>query len=108
MATIVTTTTSPRAASAAPRYIGMDPAPTMKAPPWSQTSTGRRRVSAAGVQTFSVRQSSLGAEPTLCPGLAALAACIAGGPKVVASRTPSHGAGGWGGAKRSRPTGGRA
>jgi hypothetical protein len=38
--------------------IGCDPAPTMKPPPCSQTSTGRRRSSTAGVHTLSVKQSS--------------------------------------------------
>src|SRR6266496_4459217 len=104
---MVTTTASPRRARAAPWYIGNDPEPLTYAPPWSQTSTGRRPSLTAGVQTLSVRQSSLVVVATGRSKLA-FGACIAVGPKAVASRRSTHGSGGSGGPKRSGPTGGRA
>ena len=57
----VTTTTSPRAASAAPSYHAIEPEPLRKDPPWIQTSTGRAaaaRWASSGAQTLRVRQSS--------------------------------------------------
>src|SRR3954469_23270798 len=105
---MVTATISPRRANDAPWYIGIEPEPVTKAPPWSQTTTGRRASSGAGVQTLSVRQSSLGAATMLRPLVTALAACMACGPKRVASRRPVQDSGGWGGANRNGPSGGRA
>ena len=49
---MVTTTTSPRAASDAPSYQGVAPLPVTKAPPCIHTSTGRRAPSQPGVNTF--------------------------------------------------------
>ncbi len=52
----------------------------MKAPPWIQTSTGRRAPSRAGVHTFSVRQSLPGLGPALIQAKAEIQACGTGGP----------------------------
>src|SRR4051812_47630324 len=106
---MVTRTTSWVRANESPRYHGVDPEPVTKAPPWIQTITGRRPLSAPGVQTFRVRQSSL----ISCSCAASIpssgdASWDATGPNAVASRTPDHAVAGWGALNRSGPTGGDA
>jgi hypothetical protein len=55
------TSTAPFLASASPSLCGLDPAPSLYAPPNIQTMTGWRAVAlAADVQTLRNRQSSLG------------------------------------------------
>ncbi len=54
----LTTTMSLRRARLLPSYQAELADPKEKAPPCSQTMTGRFALSSAGVQTFSVRQSS--------------------------------------------------
>jgi hypothetical protein len=86
----VTTTTLPRRASLAP--LDDDPAAYRNAPPWNQTSTGRRRSSRAGVHTFSDKHSS-SVSPTSRSPRAVLAVCMASFSRA-------------GGANRSGPNGG--
>ena len=62
-----TTTTSFRAASRDPRVRGELAFPYANAPPWNQTITGRFAASQPGVQTFTVRQSSVSGEPSAAP-----------------------------------------
>ena len=83
----------------------------MNAPPWIHTITGSE-LSTDGVAMVSVRQSSSWgwvAEITSASGPSSgSTACGQIGPSSVASRVPSQGAGGCGGANRRSPTGGAA
>ncbi|MGX1371132.1 hypothetical protein RKD19_006491 [Streptomyces canus] len=99
----MTTTTSPRVAM---RWASYElPAPVVRPPPCSHTTTGRGRAGRApsGVVTPRWRQSSSVLPPGTSPACCGQA--LAG---RVASRTPDQGAGRRGGAQRSRPTGGAA
>ena len=106
---MVTTTTSPAAASRVPSYQGVEPLPVTKAPPWIQTSTGLRVSSIPGVHTFRLRQASD------CSGRSAPNSCSRGdgfcaaiGPKLDASSGLVQGRASSGGRHRSSPTGGLA
>jgi hypothetical protein len=108
---MVTTTTSPRAASTEPSYQGMEPEPLTNAPPWIHTMTGSGSLESferRGVQTFNVRQSSDISAPMPRVVSSTVGACIAAGPVDPASRTPSHARTGSGGRNRSAPSGGAA
>ena len=109
------TRTAPFRASASPSLCGLDPAPSVKAPPKIQTMTGNRSPGPpAGVQTFRYRQSSLvGGESgrsteTLFGTRLRWDGCTQTLPNASARRTPSHRGGACGGFQRSSPTGGAA
>jgi hypothetical protein len=106
---MLTTTTSSRCASWVPWYQGTELDPVWKPPPWIHTSTGRWPSSAVGVATFRNRQSSDWSKRP-APSMASRppTPCGAMAPKRLPSRTPDHGSTGWGGLKRSGPTGGAA
>ena len=104
----MTTTTSALVAKLVPSYQGVAPVPPVKPPPWIHTMTGRAGPSVAGVITLSDRQSSSQAPVDCAMPATRLGACQAMGPKRVASRTPAHGLGGSGRAKRRCPVGGAA
>ena len=76
-------------------------------PPWIHTRTGKGAASRGrfGVQTFSVKQSSL----SVSPGVpSTLTGCMQGCPNCVASRSPDTGRWRTGGFQRSGPIGGAA
>ena len=89
--------------------MGVDPAPVRNPPPWIHTITGRGGAGVEGAHTLRVRQSSSvsragpGMMRSVAPGTWGAAK-----PALVASRTPVHASGGWGGRHRRGPTGGRA
>src|SRR4051812_1085354 len=100
----------PSAVNGAPWYSGMDPDPNTNAPPWIHTMTGQGPAGAdspAGANTLSTRQSSPDETLSVTPVNITVRGSrdwAATAPNRVASRTPVHGAGGWGGRNRSGPT----
>ena len=104
------TQTMPSRANRDPSLVLTAPLPLTKAPPWSQTMTGRGAESAAGVQTFKFRQSwpwitgsgSSGASASGYGGFGTV------GPYSTASRTPSQDGAGVGAANRCGPNGAAA
>ena len=81
----------------------MSPAPRMKLPPWLHTMTGSGCADEpVGVQTLSVRQSSLTGSTSAVSGW------MHHGPGLAASRTPGQAGMGAGGCQRNGPTGGSA
>ncbi len=115
---MVTTTASPLRTNSPPRYRNTDPLPEVKPPPCMKTITGRPRPGTpvgesgkAGVQTLSVRQSSLcgseaaGSAGLVTPGTAT--DCGAIGPKVDASRISLQPSASNGGRHRNAPVGAR-
>ena len=87
-----------------------EPLPNTKAPPWIHTMTGNfaSGPAVAGRHTLMKRQSSdefgamLPAPPRANPAWAQFE------PNLLASRSPSHEGGGWGGRQRLEPTGAAA
>src|SRR5687768_1818987 len=106
------TYTTPSPANDEPSKDGLEPLPPVNAPPWIQTMTGRRASSAAGVQTFSRRQSSpVGSSLTNMGASGPLVAICTCGQMLAAdvqSSTPDHGSIGRGGRNRSSSTGAAA
>ena len=105
----VTTTTSPRRASARPVSPSLEAEPATKSPPWIQISTGFASPPRPGVEMFRLRQSSLqrAAAPSDSEGIRG-GFCGAAAPNSRHSRAPSQGSGGSGARNRSGPRGGRA
>jgi hypothetical protein len=96
------TTTTPLRASASPSCRGSPPAPAWNPPPWIHTMTGRRSLAPfAGVQRFTLRQSSLGGPGNVMSGK--IGPCMHCGPYCAASRTAIHGAAGRGSFQRNSP-----
>src|SRR5206468_6083831 len=103
----------PFRASASPSLCGLEPAPSVYAPPKIQNITGRRSDGdGAAVQTFRYRQSSLAAgesgRSTDTFRRPMPFGCTQTSPNVSALRTPVHFATGCGARHRNAPTGGAA
>lgn len=103
----VTTTASPRLASAAPSRKVLRVLPQPKAPPWMNTMTGRFLVSERGVHTLSERQSSDWTSAPFSVGSYS-EVWMHAGPGAVADRTPFQAACSTGALKRRAPTGAAA
>src|SRR5579875_287455 len=103
------TVTTPSRANAVPSYWGTAPEPFTKAPPWTQTNTGRL-ADGSGVQMFRLRQSSpaiSGSSNSWSNGHGyGLLGTV--GPNQLASRTPGQRGGGSGGRRRRSPNGAAA
>src|SRR5437773_9727278 len=97
---------TPCLANWTPDVPGQEPLPNTNAPPWIHTMAGSfaSGAASAGRQTLTNKQSSdeVGAEPR------GKAACAQSAPNWLASRSPCHAGGGWGGRQRLAPIGAAA